>query len=221
MLVYTACVKKVSDIELHGAADGRHMDLKKIIKAFYMHTFHMRLYLKADKIGKQCFVGRRARINQCRYLTMGDNCRIGNDCRLSFYDEFYGKRHTPSLVIKKNAYLGDHLTILCADRIEIDEDVLMASYITITSENHGMNPETEVPYSKQQLETAPVHICRGVWIGEKAIILPGIEIGEKAVVAAGAVVTKNVPPYTVVAGNPARVIKRYDFKQHIWERTTA
>lgn len=194
------------------------MDIKLVIKGLYMHVFHMRLYLKANKIGKKCFVGRRARINNCKYLTMGDNCRIGNDCRLSFYHEFYGKKHLPKLIIGDNAYLGDHLTILCADRVEIEENVLMASYITITSENHSTDPETEIPYSKQQLETKPVRICKGVWIGEKAIILPGVEIGEKAVVAAGAVVTKSVPPYTVVAGNPARIIKQYNFEKHSWER---
>lgn len=201
-----------------GGYSKQRMNVKQIIKELYMHVFHLRLYTKAGLIGKRCFVGRRARINRCQYLKMEDDCRIGNDCRLSFYSEFYGKKHMPELLIKKGAYLGDHLTILCADKVTIDENVLMASYITITTENHGMDPESNVPYSKQLLSTAPVHIEEGVWIGEKVVILPGVNIGKKAVIAAGAVVTKNVPAYSIVAGNPARIIKKYDFEKHSWER---
>ena len=194
------------------------MDIKVLVKSLYMHVFHLPIYLFSNNIGKYCFIGKHARINKIKYLTMGNNCRIGNDCRLSFYDEFYGKKHCPELIIHDRAYLGDHLTILCADKIVIEEDVLMASYITITSENHGVNPEIEIPYSKQPLDTRSIHIGKGVWIGEKAIILPGVEIGEEAIVAGGAVVTKNVPAYTIVAGNPARVIKKYDFESHTWVR---
>lgn len=58
------------------------------------------------------------------------------------------------------------------------------------------------------IKTLPVHIKKGVWIGAGAIILPGITIGEYSVVAAGAVVTKDVPPYTLVAGVPAKAMKK-------------
>lgn len=194
------------------------MSLKTLIKAFYMHIFHIRVYIRAKYIGKECFIGRRARINKCKYLSMGDHCRIGNDCRLSFYDEFAGEKYQPGLIIHDNAYLGDHLTVLCADKVIIEKNVLMASYITIATENHGIDPENGFSYGKQPLVTAPVSIGEGVWIGEKAIILPGVSIGKKAVVAAGAVVTRDVPAYCIVAGNPARVIKKYHFQSHTWER---
>ena len=63
----------------------------------------------------------------------------------------------------------------------------------------------------ERLVTAPITICDGVWIGARAIILPGVTIGEGAVVAAGAVVTKDVEPFTVVGGNPAKFIKHRNF----------
>lgn len=192
--------------------------IKDIIKALYMHIFHIRILLCASKIGRKCFIGRRARINKCKYINMGDNCRIGNDCRLSMYDEFGGVSYHPELCFGNNVYMGDHLTILCADKIHIKDNVLMASYITITSENHGMDVEGDLGYGKQPLVTAPVTIKEGVWIGEKVIILPGITVGKKAIIAAGSVVTRNVPDYTIVAGNPARIIKRYNFDTHTWER---
>lgn len=194
------------------------MNLKGIIKSLYMHVFHIRLYLKAEHIGKSCFLGRYARINTCRYLFMENHCRIGNHCRISFYDEFYGKEYQPQLTICDGAYLGDHLTILCADKVMIKENVLMANYITIATENHGTDPEESICYGKQPLKTAPVCIGEGSWIGEKAVILPGVTIGEKAIIAAGAVVTKNVPAYSIAAGNPAKIIKKYDFQTHQWKR---
>lgn len=192
--------------------------MKNMIKAVYMHTIHARYYIRFSKIGRKCFIGRRARINQCKYISMGDQCRIGNDCRISVYEEFGGEVNTPELIFGNRVYMGDHISILCADKILIKDDVLMASYIMIASENHGMDVEGEIGYGKQKLITQPVTIENGVWIGEKAIILPGVTIGEKAIVAAGAVVTKDVPAYTVVAGNPARILKRYNFTTHAWER---
>lgn len=192
--------------------------MKRLIKWIYMYIFHIRIVLGMSEIGKNCFIGRRARINKCKYIKMGDFCRIGNDCRLSMYDEFGGVRYQPELCFGNNVYMGDYLTILCADKIIIEDNVLMASYITITSENHGMDVESNIGYGKQDLITAPVIIREGVWIGEKVIILPGTVIGKKSIVAAGAVVTKNVPDYTIVAGNPAKVIRRYNFSTHTWER---
>lgn len=192
--------------------------IKDFIKSAYMYICHIRLVLGFSKMGRMCFVGRRARINKCKYISMGDRCRIGNDCRISVYDEFAGVAHNPKVIFGNNVYMGDYLTILCADKVTIEDDVLMASYITITSENHGMDVEGEIGYGKQKLITAPVTIKEGAWIGEKVIILPGVTIGKKAILAAGSVVTKDVPDYTVVAGNPARIIKCYNFNTHTWER---
>lgn len=194
------------------------MNLKDIIKRLYMHTVHFRLYVKAGHIGKDFFIGRKARINAYSCLNIGDNCRIGNNCRFSFYNEFFGVKYQPKLKIYDGAYLGDYLTILCTDTVTIGKDVLMASYITITTENHGMDPESDSGYGKQPLTTAAVNIESGGWIGEKAIILPGVTIGKKAIVAAGAVVTKSIPPYTIAAGNPAKIIKKYNFETKQWER---
>ena len=88
----------------------------------------------------------------------------------------------------------------------------------ITSENHGMNPEQNLNYAKTPLEARTVSIGKGCWIGEKVSIMPGVVLGNRCIVAANAVVTKSVPDYCMVAGMPAKIIKKYNFESHSWEK---
>ena len=60
-----------------------------------------------------------------------------------------------------------------------------------------------------------MNIC---WVGEKVIIMPGVTIGDRSIIGAGAIVTRDIPPYSIAVGNPAKVIKRYNFKTHSWEK---
>ena len=87
--------------------------------------------------------------------------------------------------------------------IYIGDDVLIGSQVVLATINHGLEPER-----RRDNLPASIHIGNNVWIGAHATILPGVTIGDHAVVAAGAVVTRDVAPKTVVAGVPARVVKR-------------
>ena len=121
------------------------------------------------------------------------------------------------IYIGNNCYLGFGLSLLNASKISIGNSVLMASNILISSENHGMDPESDVPYMEQDLTARDVIIKDGAWIGQNVCILPGVTIGEKAIIGAGSIVTKSVPDYCIAVGNPARVIKKYNFSTHKWE----
>jgi acetyltransferase-like isoleucine patch superfamily enzyme len=103
--------------------------------------------------------------------------------------------------------------------IAIGEAVMTAQHVVICGMNHGFADPTCWPID-QPCTPAPVVIGDGVWIGANAVILPGVRIGERAVVAAGSVVTKDVPPLTLVAGNPARPVKQYDPDQGTWIRSS-
>ena len=80
-----------------------------------------------------------------------------------------------------------------------------------------MNPESDIPYMDQTLSSQPVIIEDGCWIGEKVCIMPGVTIGRKSIIGAGSIVTKSIPGYCIAVGNPAKVIKKYNFKSHNWE----
>lgn len=73
-------------------------------------------------------------------------------------------------------------------------------------------------YGSQELIKMNVEIGEYCWIGEKVMILPGVTIGDWCIIGAGSVVNKSIPSYSIAAGNPAKVIKRYNFETHIWEK---
>ena len=119
----------------------------------------------------------------------------------------------------KNIHVGDHLiinygcTILDVAEVTMGDWVMIGPHVLISTVNPPLSPRGR----RNRLGIAkPVHIGDDVWIGGHATILPGVIIGDGAVVAAGAVVTKDVPPYTVVAGVPARVIKHVENDLEGW-----
>lgn len=101
-------------------------------------------------------------------------------------------------------YANHHCVMLDAASITIGDDVMLGPAVQIYTVNHPMAASVRVTGVEQGL---PVTIADRVWIGGGAIILPGVNIGEGAVIAAGAVVNRDVAPYTLVAGQPARLIK--------------
>jgi acetyltransferase-like isoleucine patch superfamily enzyme len=80
---------------------------------------------------------------------------------------------------------------------------MVAANVQLISNNHD-------PYDRSVLICRPIHICEGAWVGAGATVLPGVTIGKYAIVGAASVVTKDVPDYAVVAGNPARIIRYLD-----------
>jgi acetyltransferase-like isoleucine patch superfamily enzyme len=127
------------------------------------------------------------------------------------------QRDGVSVVIGRNSSIGEGSTIDCAGQIEVGDDVLVASRCYIFDHNsHAIgwrHRKQDVQDWIQGLKdwshvtVKPVKIGNKSWIGLNVIVLKGVEIGEGAVVAAGSVVVKSVPPWTVVAGNPAKVIR--------------
>ena len=108
------------------------------------------------------------------------------------------------VMIGDHTRIGLHNTII--GPVEIGSHVNLAQGITVTALNHNFD-DTEKRIDEQGVSTNPVTIEDDVWVGANAVILPGVTIGNHCVVAAGAVVTKDVPPHSLVAGVPAKVIK--------------
>lgn len=116
----------------------------------------------------------------------------------------------PCLKIGNNCDFGAFNHISCANKIIIGDNCLTGKWVTIIDNSHGDTDYDTllIPPARRQITTkGPVIIGENVWLGDKVTVLPGITIGDGAVVAANTVVTKDVPPYSVVGGNPAKVLK--------------
>lgn len=183
-------------------------------------TWGALIKFKVQAISKNCEIGKMLGLVNSKYIILGQNDRIKDFYRIECYDQFWGQKLNPSLEIGNNVIIGYGFSALVSDKIKIEDDVIFASNVLITSHNHGINPEMEEPYHKQPLATAPVCVGKGSWIGEKVTILPGVTIGEAVVIAAGAVVSCDIPSYSIAGGIPARVLKKYNFEKHAWEKVT-
>lgn len=149
-------------------------------------------------------------------ISIGKNTSLLKNARINVYG--LAKKNEIVVDIGEGCYIGSNFSLLAKEKVTIEKNVLIASNVIITSENHGIDPESNIPYMDQELTGLPVTIGEGCWIGEKVVILPGVSIGEKCIIGAGSIVTKSVPNFSIVVGNPARIIKKYDFSTHRWER---
>lgn len=142
-----------------------------------------------------------ARIQKKRLGSCGVNVQIGNNCTFIESNLFLGS----------NIYIGDGASFISGiSKIIIEDYVMFGPNVTIRGGDHRIDVVGEYMFNvkvKLPENDMDVHIETDVWIGCNATILKGVNIGRGAVVAAGAVVTKNVIPYSIVAGNPARIIK--------------
>jgi maltose O-acetyltransferase len=146
--------------------------------------------------------------------------KIGKHCRIfaHLYSQNEGK-----LVIGDNTCIYGDTVIGSVSDISIGNCVIISNHVHIyDNNNHPTSPETRRQMCLDGFEgeawrwdksaSAPIKICDNVWIGEYSAIMKGVTVGEGSIVAAHAVVTKDVPPYSIVAGNPARVVKSLELQ---------
>ena len=147
------------------------------------------------------------------------NVTVGAECTLQGL--LVTETATSEIRIGNNVFIGANTVLDCATRIELEDDVLLSyDCLVLDSNNHSndarvrRNDLPDVKYGRaynwDSIPSRPIRICRGAWIGARSIVLKGVTIGEGAIVGAGSVVTKDVAPYTMVAGNPARLIKQLE-----------
>ena len=101
--------------------------------------------------------------------------------------------------------------------VKMGNYVMLAQNIVISGLNHGYE-DISLPPRVQPVITKQITIEDNVWVGANSVITAGVTIGKHAIIGAGSVVTKNIPPYSVAVGNPARIIKNYNFETNSWQK---
>lgn len=145
------------------------------------------------------------------------NCSVEIGEHTLFNGKIFFDRDGKKISIGKRCQIGGDTKFICAENIVVEDDVLISwgctiddhnSHSVLWSERKDDAMEWNNGYKNwEKVKISPIKICAKAWIGFNCIILKGVTIGEGAVVGAGSVVTKDVKAYTVVAGNPARLIK--------------
>lgn len=203
-----------------------------MIKRFYIMIMN-RLFCEMQKAHH---VYLESKYKNAKNVTLGTNVKfpyikngppscgkifIGNNSWICGTINMFPHNKEAELRIGNDCYIGDSSRIWCAKSITIGDRVLVAHNVNIfDTATHPIEKiaryehEVIVKISgmpidlHQQISEAPVIIHDDVWIGCNSIILKGVEIGEGSIIGAGSVVTKNVPPNTMVAGNPAKIVKQ-------------
>lgn len=163
------------------------------------------------------------RIANPQSIFIGDDVRIGPSSVLAGCRAFNGpnfkQNFTPTIHIGSRVAATSALQVYCAEKVVIEDDVLIAANVFISDYAHGFS-NVEVPFSMQAYcKISPVRVGHGSWIGQNVVIMPGVKIGAFCIIGAGSIVTKSVPAYSIAVGNPARVVKMWNFKTSSWANT--
>lgn len=164
-----------------------------------------------SKVGGQFLAQKPITIKGGKYISIGTHTTISRYSVLTAWDRRKNQSFSPHISIGNNCDFGEYNHITCVNSITVGNGVLTGRWVTITDNSHGsFSPEELMisPIERNVISKGPVIIEDNVWIGDKATILPGVRIGTGVIIAANAVVTKSVPAYTMVAGNPAHVVKK-------------
>jgi acetyltransferase-like isoleucine patch superfamily enzyme len=169
--------------------------------------------------GERSVVVPPSRVERPHLISIGSDVIVLEHAWFSVVDSVEGV--TPSLVIGDRCRLGRFCEIACVGSVTFEPEVLTADRIFIGDTYHRYeDPDTPV-LDQPMAQPESVVIGRGSFLGVGAVVLRGVTVGEHAYIAAAAVVTQDVPPYTIVAGNPARAIKRYDAEAKAWVPITS
>jgi len=164
------------------------------------------------KKGKNARICRNTRMDVMPFnnFVLGDDSTIEDFCTVN--------NGVGDILIGKRCRIG--MSNVLIGPVTIGNDVILAQNIVMSGLNHGYE-DIYLPPHNQPVSKKRITLEDEVWIGANAVVVAGVTIGKHAVIAAGSVVTKNVPAYSVAAGNPAKIIKQYNTETEKWERISS
>ena len=182
-------------------------------KASYPWYLIKRVYITTRKrkqfkhFGTHTLLAPGVKIMTPQNISIGNNSSIMSHCII---ETCVVGGNNPQLKIGDRVSFGEYSHITCANKVTIGNGVLTGRFVLITDNSHVNNTKEVAdiaPLAREIHSNGPVHIGENVWIGDKVTILPNVTIGKGSIIAANAVITKDIPEYSVAAGIPAKIIK--------------
>ena len=168
-------------------------------------------------VGYGTIVKKQLIIRNRRRIYLGKNVILFPNSRIELIAQYAGKDFKPKLIIGDNSQIHQNCHIICADCIKIGNNVIIVSNVTITDIIHPYD-DPAMPINKQAIKTQPVFIGDQSYLYNNVVILPGTYIGKHCTIGANSLVKGEIPDYSVAVGNPAKVIKQYNFDTKRWEK---
>lgn len=163
---------------------------------------HLRAFVQRNRIG---FLGKRVHIDKgVELMRFPKNISIDDEVVIKEGARICSCNATAKISIGKRTTVGYHNFIFASEKITIGDDCLIAPFVYIVDSNHTIKKEFKI--NEQPNQTEAISIGNGVWIASNVTILKGVTIGDGAVIAANSVVNKDVAPYEIWGGSPAKKI---------------
>lgn len=213
--IKTETIKHIRFIKQRGLLKFIYFIIKKPFFFFYQYSF--------KKCGK-IFIAGSFQITGKKNIEIG-SFSAGSRIRIDAIKVFENQTFNPKIIIADNVVANNDFHLACTGSIYIGNNVLMGSNVFITDHDHGIysSEATEVssplisPARRALTSNGYVKIGDNVFIGEYVAILKNVTIGQGAILGAHSLVTNNIPEYSLAVGNPAKVLKCYNFKTNRWE----
>jgi acetyltransferase-like isoleucine patch superfamily enzyme len=179
---------------------------KLVVRAWNMLRTQLLWKWRLYSLGKRTTLSYSLQVNNPRAVDIGSYVTIESQFILADLNPCNGE--IPKIVIGDGCVILHRFQCNAAQSVRVGRNVLIASNVLLTDSDHVVEPGG-IPVTKNNsFITCPVCIEDNCWIGQNAVILKGVTVGHDSIVGANSTVTSNVPPYSVVAGNPTKIIKR-------------
>ncbi len=156
--------------------------------------------------------------NCARNIYLGNKCTVIGGGWIDTIEAYGDAKYQPRIEIGDGTYIGHRCHIIACRKMQIGKNVVIADNVYITDNQHGYEDVNKTVFGTPLTSAGPVIIEDEAWIGEKVSVMPNVTIGKHAVIGSNSVVTKNIPPYCVAVGAPAKVVKKYNPDTDKWER---
>lgn len=191
-------------------------DFVKRIVLKFLHVVRFVYYRpKFLKIGFHTTIAWKNRISGFKHIWIGDYCSLGTNLRLEAIVMYANERYCPQLIIEDGVWINQNFHCTCAEKVKIGGGTSITANVGIFDIIHPYQNISENPRDAK-IETRPVVIGEECLIGMNSVILPGTKLGKHCIVGANSTVSGEYPDYCVIAGSPARIVKKYDFENKVW-----
>ena len=190
--------------------------IKRALKRLFWNAFRRPM---RRRLGPETYVRPPFFCSAPDRTSIGARVTIGSNARFNLLLGYLEQRFDPMLFIGDDTYIGSNCEIVCVDRLTIGAGCTLSDGVYINDASHGFDPRAGLLMDRPLTSKGPMVIGDGCFVGRGVTILAGVSLGEHCVVGAGSVVTRSAPAYSMLGGNPARIVARFDLASGAWIKT--